>query len=105
VDPPYYFESELCGGAVTISISKYLPWQAIQFSQRSTPFSKTGQKLSMHVSGVKHKVLATLGHYQMSTAAPLRRLKPRHGIKSTCVTTVEGGAASPRLIVITEKSI
>jgi hypothetical protein len=26
VDPPYYSESELCGGAVTVSLSKYLPW-------------------------------------------------------------------------------
>jgi hypothetical protein len=25
VDSPYYFESELCGGAVTVSFSKYLP--------------------------------------------------------------------------------
>jgi hypothetical protein len=26
VDSPYYSESELCGGAVTVSFSKYLPW-------------------------------------------------------------------------------
>jgi hypothetical protein len=26
VDWPYYSESELCGGAVTVSFSKYLPW-------------------------------------------------------------------------------
>jgi hypothetical protein len=26
VDSPYYFESELCGGAVTVSFSKCLPW-------------------------------------------------------------------------------
>jgi len=25
VDSPYYSESELCGGAVTVSFSKYLP--------------------------------------------------------------------------------
>jgi hypothetical protein len=37
----YYPESELCGGAVTASFSKYLPWQAMQFLQRSTHFSKT----------------------------------------------------------------
>jgi hypothetical protein len=30
-----------CGGAVTVSFSKYLPWQAMHFLQRSTPFSKT----------------------------------------------------------------
>jgi hypothetical protein len=36
VDSPYYSESELCGGAVTVSFSKYLPWQAMHFLQRST---------------------------------------------------------------------
>jgi hypothetical protein len=28
VDSTYYSESELYGGAVTVSLSKYLPWQA-----------------------------------------------------------------------------
>jgi hypothetical protein len=32
---------ELCGGAVTVSFSKYLPWQAMYFFQRSTYYSKT----------------------------------------------------------------
>jgi hypothetical protein len=41
VDSPYYFESDVHGGAMTVSFSKYLPWQAMQFSQRSTHFSKT----------------------------------------------------------------
>jgi hypothetical protein len=41
VDSPYYSESELCGGAVTVSFSKYLPWQAMHFLQRPTHFSKT----------------------------------------------------------------
>jgi hypothetical protein len=41
VDSPYYPESELCGGAVTVSFSKYLPWQTMQVLQRSTHFSKT----------------------------------------------------------------
>jgi hypothetical protein len=41
VDSPYYSESELCGGAVTVSFSKYLPWQAMHFLQHSTHFSKT----------------------------------------------------------------
>jgi hypothetical protein len=31
VDSHYYSESELCGGAMTVSFSKYLPWQAIHF--------------------------------------------------------------------------
>jgi hypothetical protein len=37
VDSPYYSELELCGGAVTVSFSKYLPWQAMHFLQRSHP--------------------------------------------------------------------
>jgi hypothetical protein len=41
VNSPYYSKSELCGGAVTVSFSKYLPWQAMHFLQRSTHFSKT----------------------------------------------------------------
>jgi hypothetical protein len=41
MDSPYYSESELCGGAVTVSFSKYLPWQAVNLLQRSTHFSKT----------------------------------------------------------------
>jgi hypothetical protein len=41
VDSPYYSESEICGGAVTVSFPKYLPWQAIHFLQLSTHFSKT----------------------------------------------------------------
>jgi hypothetical protein len=40
-DSPYYSESELCGGAVTVSFSKYLPWQAMHFLQLSTHFSKS----------------------------------------------------------------
>jgi hypothetical protein len=41
VDSLYYSESELYGGAVTVSFSKYLHWQAMHFLQRSTHFSKT----------------------------------------------------------------
>jgi hypothetical protein len=41
VDSPYYSESELYGGAVTVTFSKYLPWQAIHFLQTSTHFSET----------------------------------------------------------------
>jgi hypothetical protein len=40
-DSPYYSDSELCGGAVTVSFSKYLPWQAVHFLQRSIHFSQT----------------------------------------------------------------
>jgi hypothetical protein len=41
VDSPYYSESEICGGAVTVSFSKHLPWQAMHFLHHSTHFSKT----------------------------------------------------------------
>jgi hypothetical protein len=41
VDSPYYSESELCGGAVTVSFSKYLTWRAMHFLQLFTHFSKT----------------------------------------------------------------
>jgi len=41
VDSPYYSKSELCRSEVTVSFSKYLPWQAMYFLQRSTHFSKT----------------------------------------------------------------
>jgi hypothetical protein len=36
VNSPYYSESEICGGAVTVSFSM----QAMHFLQRSTQFSK-----------------------------------------------------------------
>jgi hypothetical protein len=29
MDSPYYSELEICGGAATVCVSKYLPWQAI----------------------------------------------------------------------------
>jgi hypothetical protein len=41
VNSPYYSESKLCRGAVTVSFSKYLSWQSMHFLQRSTHFSKT----------------------------------------------------------------
>jgi hypothetical protein len=41
VDSFYYSESELRGGAATVSFSKYLLWQAMHFLQRSIHFSKT----------------------------------------------------------------
>jgi hypothetical protein len=40
VDSPYYSDSELYGGAVTVYFSKYLPWQATHVLQRSAYFSK-----------------------------------------------------------------
>jgi hypothetical protein len=40
VDSLYYSESELCGGVVTVSFSKYLPWQAMRFLQSFIHLSK-----------------------------------------------------------------
>jgi hypothetical protein len=39
VDLPYYSKLELCGGAVMVSFSKYLPWQMMHFLWYSTQFS------------------------------------------------------------------
>jgi hypothetical protein len=41
VESRYYSKSEISRGAVTVSFSKYLPWQAMHFLQRFTNFSKT----------------------------------------------------------------
>jgi hypothetical protein len=41
VDSPYYSELDLCGGVVTVSFQKYLPWQVLHFLQCSTHFLKT----------------------------------------------------------------
>jgi hypothetical protein len=40
VDSPHCSELEVGGGAVTVSFSKYLPWQAMYFFQRSTVFPR-----------------------------------------------------------------
>jgi hypothetical protein len=68
VESPYYFESEFCGGAVTVSFSKYHPWQAMHFLQRSTHFSKTCC------------MLQTVDHFKISCfGAPFSWLeKPRN---------------------------
>jgi hypothetical protein len=52
VDSPYYSESELRGGAVTVSFSKYLPLQGMHFLQRSTHFSEN--------------VLQTVDHFEIA---------------------------------------
>jgi hypothetical protein len=41
MDSPFHSESELCEGTVTVSFSKFLPWQAMHFLQSPTHFSKT----------------------------------------------------------------
>jgi hypothetical protein len=47
VDSPYYSESELGGDAVTVSFSKYLPWQAMHFLQHSTHVLHTTDHLEI----------------------------------------------------------
>jgi len=44
MDSPYYSELELCGGAVMVSFSKYLPWQA--FTSYNSP--PTSQECAAH---------------------------------------------------------
>jgi hypothetical protein len=48
----YYSESELCGGAVTVSFSKYLPWQAMHFLTTLHPLLEN--------------VLQTVDHFEIS---------------------------------------
>jgi hypothetical protein len=43
VDSICYSESELCAGAMTLSFSKYLLWEAMNFLQHSTHFSRRRQ--------------------------------------------------------------
>jgi hypothetical protein len=66
VDSPYYSESELRGGAVTVSFPKYFPWQVMHFLQRSTP----------HLENV----LQTVNHFEIYyLGAPFSWLeKPRN---------------------------
>jgi hypothetical protein len=50
-------ELELCGGAVTVSFLKYLPWQAKYFLQCSTHFSKTCCRLSITLKFLASELL------------------------------------------------
>jgi hypothetical protein len=70
MDSHYYSESELGGGAVTVSFSKYLPWQAMHFLQRSTHFLKTWCRLLI-TSNFLASVLPLAGIAQKS-----------HGVRS-----------------------
>jgi hypothetical protein len=72
VDSPYCSESEICGGAVTVSFSKYLPLQAIYFLQRSTQFSKTCCTLfaASFRRIVEQAVLTLHVHFSVSKALP-----------------------------------
>jgi hypothetical protein len=53
-DSPYHSESELCGGAMTVSFSKFFPWQEMHFeiSYLGAPFSwleKPGNRMGRDV--------------------------------------------------------
>jgi hypothetical protein len=68
MDSPYYSESELCGGVVTVIFLKYLPWQA-HFLQCSTHFSKTGCRLLITLKFLPQSSLFTVGKAQKSDGA------------------------------------
>jgi hypothetical protein len=57
VDSPYYSVSELCGGAVTISFSEYLPWQAMALLTTLHPLLEN--------------VLQTVHHFEISCLGAL----------------------------------
>jgi hypothetical protein len=67
VDSPYYSESELCGGAMTVSFSKCPPWQAMYFLQPT-------------LHPLLENVLQTVDHFEISCLrAPVSWLeKPRN---------------------------
>jgi hypothetical protein len=59
-------ESELCGGAMTVFFSKYLPWKAIQFLLRSTHFSKTCCRPSINSKFLASELPSHVGKAQKS---------------------------------------
>jgi hypothetical protein len=76
VNSPYFSESELGGGAVTVSLSKYLPWQAMHFLKRSTHFLKTCRKLQEDSGTGDFDLLITLKP-QLISLLRLHRLDGR----------------------------
>jgi hypothetical protein len=87
MDSPYYSESELRGGAVTVSFSKYLPWQAMHFLKRSTHFSKTSCRpfATSFRKIVEQAVLAFHFRFSVSKALPL--LENRSS--SHCIVSID----------------
>jgi hypothetical protein len=65
VDPRYYSESELRGGAVTVSFSKYLPWKTMHFLQRSTHYYVIPTTTTWH--NVTASLCITAAHCLQST--------------------------------------
>jgi hypothetical protein len=64
LNSPYYSEPQLCGGAVTVSFSKYLPWQATHTT----------------LLALLEEVVQTVDHFEISClGAPFSWLeKPRN---------------------------
>jgi hypothetical protein len=86
VDSPYYSELELCGGAVTVSFSKYLPWQAIHFLQRSTHFSKTCcRPIAASFRRIVEQAVLTF-HVRFSVSKALSLLENRSS--SHCIVSI-----------------
>jgi hypothetical protein len=69
VDSPYYSESELRGGAMTVSFSKCVPWKAMQFLQRSTHFLKTCCRLLITLKFLASELIFMAGKAQKSHGA------------------------------------
>jgi hypothetical protein len=88
MDSPYYSESELCGVAVTVSFSKYLPWQAMHFLQHSTHFLKMyrGLLTASFRRIVEQAVLTFHVRISVSKAlSPLENRSSSHCIASTAL--------------------
>jgi hypothetical protein len=82
----YYSKLELCGGVVTVSFLKYLPWQVMYFLQCSTHFLKMHCRPSDASFGkiVKLAVLTFHVHLLVSKVLPpLENNSSSHSIIST----------------------
>jgi hypothetical protein len=89
VDSRHYFEPELCGGAVTVSFSKYLPWQAVHFLQRSTPFSKTCcRPFGASFRRIVEQAVSCLGAPTSWMEKPRNRMGTRSGLYGGCSNEV-----------------
>jgi hypothetical protein len=86
VDSAYYSESGVCGGAVTVSFSKYLPWQAMPFLQRSTHFSKRYcRPFAASFRRIVEQAVLTF-HFRFSVCEALPALENRSS--SHCIVSI-----------------
>jgi hypothetical protein len=85
VDSPYYSESELCGDEVTVSFSKYFPWQAMHFLQ-SSHFSKTcSGPFAASLRRIVEQAVLTF-HVRFSVSKALPPLEKRSS--SNCIVSI-----------------